>query len=96
MLRGRERARGIRLVMLLVPCALTTGVVGCKSPLPFPSGGEFDGEEPGAPSEGLLEEDFVIVPLETRLDDPDSLIFPHRRARPAGRSDGFLANSAGC
>jgi hypothetical protein len=73
MLRGRERARGIRLAILLVSCALTTGLAGCNGPLPFLSGGELDGEERDAPSEWSLEEDFAVVPLETRPDDPYSV-----------------------
>jgi hypothetical protein len=42
-------------------------------PLPFLSGGQLEGEERPVPERWELEEDFAIVQLETRPEDPYSI-----------------------
>jgi len=48
-------------------------IMGCSGPLPFMSGGELSGEEEPAPKEWVFEEDFGVIQLETRPDDPYSV-----------------------
>jgi hypothetical protein len=61
--------------VLVRPVALVLFLLaaGCNGPLPFMSGGRLAGEEQSAPSEWTLAEDFGVVQLETRPEDPYSV-----------------------
>ena len=48
-------------------------ITGCGGPLPFMSGGALAGEEQPAPKQWAFEEDFGVVQLETRPEDPYSV-----------------------
>jgi len=47
--------------------------MGCDGPLPFMSGGALAGEEEPAPADWTFAEDFAVVQLETRPEDPYSV-----------------------
>ena len=47
--------------------------MACGGPLPFMSGGELAGEVQPAPREWEFEEDFGVIQLETRPEDPYSV-----------------------
>lgn len=46
---------------------------GCGGPLPFMSGGALSGEIRQTPTEWSFDEDFGVVQLETRPDEPYSV-----------------------
>lgn len=47
--------------------------MACSGPLPFMSGGELSGEQQPSPAEWAFEEDFGVIQLETRPEDPYSV-----------------------
>ena len=47
--------------------------MGCNGPLPFMSGGALAGEGQPAPSEWTFAEDYGVVQLETRPEEPYSV-----------------------
>ena len=47
--------------------------MGCNGPLPFMSAGTLAGEEQPAPPDWTFAEDFAVVQLETRPEDPYSV-----------------------
>lgn len=60
-----------RSVLLLV---VASGfAAGCNGPLPFMSGGALEGSLEAVPSVWALDEDFAVVQLETRPEDPYSV-----------------------
>ena len=59
----------VRLLGLL----LLVSIASCNGPLPFMSGGRLDGEVKSVPQTWALDEDFAIVQLETRPEDPYSV-----------------------
>ena len=64
---------GNRMLSRLLAVAVVALSSGCSGPLPFMSGGAISGEDQSAPSDWALEEDYGLVVLETRPDDPYSI-----------------------
>lgn len=52
---------------------ISWAATGCNGPLPFLSGGELSGTAKPVPATWSLEEDFAVVQLETRPEDPYSV-----------------------